>query len=537
MPIWGYCCSKSAGRAEAIAPLRRALELTPADLRAQLLLAQAMFQTRAVDEATAEAERALRDHPGDADALLMLGVCEDAVGKVTPAEARYRQILQHQPNLSAAWSNLGNTLRSQGRIVEAIEAHRRAVAADPADASLHSNLLLTLISSELDPVEVTDEHLTFGRKLQAVPVMPRTAKRRPGRLRIGFVSGDFTGHAVSYFIRPIFEHLDGGAFETFAYASSHRVDETTRALMATAGQWRNIAALADDTAAEMIGGDDLDLLIDLSGHTAHNRLPVLARRPARTLATYLGYPGTTGLSRIDWRLTDMLADPPGTTETYYSERLMRLPAAWCYAPPPAAPLPAPSSDEPFTFGSFNALAKVNATTIALWSRVLHASPGARLLIKSSLLSDSAVRERYLAAFANEGVDAERLVFIPQTREFVEHLATYGQMDAALDTFPYTGTTTTCEAMWMGVPVVTLAGRTHASRVGASLLSRAGFGELAAATEEAFVSIASALARQGRVTNAARLERRGRMAASRLTDGVGFAREFGPACRVMCGETA
>ena len=264
----------------------------------------------------------------------------------------------------------------------------------------------------------------------------------------------------------------------------------TERLRTHADEWRSLVGLSDEQTAELIRQDRIDILIDLAGHTANNRLLVFARKPAPVQVTWLGYPNTTGLDTIDYRLTDAFADPSGLTELHCSETLVRLPAcAWCFAP--ADPVP-PVSTPPvlheghITFGCFNVMPKINEPLLRLWSEILHAVPDSRLLLKNAFLRASSVQQRVRATFEAAGIASDRIELMDHVSDLAGHLACYGRVDIALDTSPYHGTTTTCEALWMGVPVVSLAGETHVSRVGASLLANVGLPELVARTTEEYV---------------------------------------------------
>jgi predicted O-linked N-acetylglucosamine transferase (SPINDLY family) len=321
------------------------------------------------------------------------------------------------------------------------------------------------------------------------------------------------------------------------YSNVAKSDDWTAHIRSQADRWREIAARSDDDAAEMIRGDAIDVLIDLSGHSAKNRLLVFARKPAPVLATWLGYPGTTGMSAIDARLTDAHADPPGKTETLHSERLVRLRTNWCYTPPANAPdvVPPPAStrgDGIVTFGSFNNLAKITPEWLKVWSQILDAMPNARLLIKSNVTGDAAVQERVKSHFA----DPLRVTLLGRDSDGRRHLERYAQVDIMLDPFPYHGTTMTCEAMFMGVPVVTLAGRTHVSRVGVSLLNSVELTELIGDTREKYIEITMELANDLLRLVSLRRKMRQRMLASPLVDGAAFARDFAAALRALAVPT-
>jgi predicted O-linked N-acetylglucosamine transferase (SPINDLY family) len=343
-------------------------------------------------------------------------------------------------------------------------------------------------------------------------------------------------HSVAYFLQPLFEHHDREKFEITAYSNTDLADDVTEQLKRSCERWRDIVTMGDEQVAETILADEIDILIDLAGHTTGNRLAVFGRKPAPIQMTYLGYPNTTGLSSIDYRVTDELADPPGMTEAFHSEKLLRLPAPFlCYQPPGVAPdvvEPPMLRNGYVTFGSFNKAAKAGPETIALWSAVLRALPTSRLMMKSRGLASEGSRRRIIDAFASQGVSQDRLQLIEAEQPLAAHLAMYGQIDIALDTFPYHGTTTTCEAMWMGVPVVTRAGKTHVSRVGVSLLTAVGLSDLVAEADELFVAKAVAMTSKGAELTGLRAGLRDRMQASPLCDQGGFAKRFEVALRAL-----
>jgi predicted O-linked N-acetylglucosamine transferase (SPINDLY family) len=392
----------------------------------------------------------------------------------------------------------------QGRIEEAIAAYRRALEIRPGDQWAHSNMLIAMNSRP--PSEhgggLLAEHVEWARRHAAGLYPAGTARfgndsSQGRRLRVGYVSPDFRRHSVAYFVQPILAGHDHQQFEVFCYASVRRPDEVTAALKSQADQWRDIAAMSDEQAAEMIRADRIDILVDLAGHTANHRLTLFARRAAPVQVTYLGYPNTTGLATMDYRLTDAAADPPGTTESHYTERLVRLPHGFlCYMPPGHAPEPramSAANGSPITFASFNNLAKVTQAMVGLWAKILRRVPDSILLLKAGALADQATQARVRAEFDRHGIGADRIELRGREPSPARHLAMYHRVDVALDTSPYNGTTTTCEALWMGVPVVTLAGQSHASRVGASLLTCADLAMLIARGEEEYVAIVSQLA--------------------------------------------
>ncbi|HVU23663.1 MAG TPA: tetratricopeptide repeat protein [Opitutus sp.] len=490
---------------------RVALARQPDLLEAWNVLAAVLQAQGRLDEARQACERALVLEPGNLDALERAGAIVAATKGVEAAEPWFRRIVAAAPQSVPGWINLGIALAMTHRATEALPCFDRALtlapghaqalagravalernydlrgalanyaaalARDPAHHEARSARLLALhYPGDVSPTELADEHRAFGAALAAVSpaVLPPITDARYQPLRVAIVSPDLRTHAVAQFLAPLLEHLDRTRLEVILYHDHAIVDETSRRLRTLAADWRHTAGLPADAFEELVRADAPDIAIDLAGHTAGNRLPVFARRLAPLQVSYLGYPNTTGLATMDFRLTDEICDPPGQTDEWHTERLVRFaPTAWAWQPPAEAPevAPRPATEEgaPFTFGCFNNFAKVSDETLRGWAGVLAVVPGSRLLLKNHGLSDPALRARQAARFAACGIDPERVEFLERTPGLREHLATYARVDVALDTFPYHGTTTTCEALWMGVPVVTRWGEHHAARVGASLL--------------------------------------------------------------------
>jgi predicted O-linked N-acetylglucosamine transferase (SPINDLY family) len=337
---------------------------------------------------------------------------------------------------------------------------------------------------------------------------------------------------------PLLQHHDHQQFEIFCYSNTHVApDDITSRFRSYADQWRAIAGMNDEQVAEQIRADAIDILVDLSGHTANHRLLVFARKPAPVQVSYLGYANTTGLTAIDFRLTDAFADPPGVTDRFNSEKLFRLSHTnWSFAEmepsPPVESSPAIRQGH-VTFGSFNNFSKVTDLMLQLWASILREVLGSHLLLKSSAFAVASVQDRLRKSFAAQGIDASRLIFRGMEKKHSNHLAVYGEMDIALDTFPYHGTTTTCDALWMGVPVITLAGETHVSRVGLSLLSNIGLPELIASSPDQYVQLAVDLANDQDRMQTLRQTMRARMLASPLMNAPRFARDVEEAFRQMC----
>lgn len=485
--------------------------------------------------------KAVAAKPDFADACNDLGAALLACKRQDESIEAFRRAVALRPDYVRALGNLGVVLKDCGLVEESIDAHRRALAAHPSWHEARSSFLFTChYLSDHDPVSLLADHRFWDRIHAghlAGTIAPHTNNRAVDRrLRIGLVSPDFKDHPVIRFLLPFLEHHDREQIELFAYAQVSEPDEWTELARKQVGHWRSLVNVPDAEAAELIRGDEIDILVDLAGHTNGNRLMVFARKPAPVQVTYLGYPGTTGLSAMDYRITDVLADPPGMTEEHHSEQLIRLPGcAWCYGPDSEA-LPGQSPAAlrgGVTFGSFNNLAKVNDRMLRLWARILEAVPGSRLLLKSAgFLSMDARQRAREVLLSKSGISEERLDFRGPEDSHESHLALYREMDIALDTFPYHGTTTTCEALWMGVPVVTLAGQSHVSRVGVSLLTNVGLPELVAESEDEYVRIAVELAGNAERLSSYRANLRDRMRGSQLLDAPSFTREIETAFRQM-----
>jgi len=510
---------------EAAACYRTALSMRAEYPEALNNLGVVLQEQRDTDGAIDSFQRALKLQPANALANTHLGTALAAKGDLTAAAAAHREALRHDPRLASARNNLGIVLKDQGDFVAAREAYTAAVAADGDDPSFHSNLLMSLsYDPAIDGETLVAEHRRWSNRHERPEPLPKDIDWRPERrLRIGYVSPDFWTHSVAYFIEPVLEHHEKNRFEVFCYADVSRPDDTTDRLRRSADHWRDSVPLDDTELFERIRADRIDILVDLSGHTGNNRLPVFGRRAAPVQISWIGYPATTGLSQMDYRISDGWADPEGETDRFHSERLLRLPAGFlCYRPPENAPAPADRAGRrPITFGSFNNLSKVTDEVIALWARLLTDCPDTRLLLKSRQLADHGVRDRVLGVFQENGVPPERLDLRARLRDPSDHLALYHEVDVALDTFPYNGTTTTCEALWMGVPVIALAGALHAGRVGVSLLNQIGQPGWVVDTPDAYVAKALAIA----ADPPRRAVLRDQVAGSTLVDAKGFTQAF------------
>jgi predicted O-linked N-acetylglucosamine transferase (SPINDLY family) len=480
--------------------------------------------------AIAAFEQGLALQPENALMRTHLGAAYAGAGRLEDAVAAHRAALDHDPDLIAAHNNLAIALKDQGMLHQARAAYSAAMALAPGDAGIRSNYLMCLsYDPDIDGPTLLGEHRRWAAAHERPVPSETVVDAEPDRvIRIGYVSADFWTHSVAYFIEPVLARHDRSAFHVTCYADVEAPDETTARLRGLSDRWRDTRGVDDAALYDQIEADDIDILVDLAGHTGGNRLPLFGRRAAPLQLTWIGYPATTGLEQMDYRITDAWADPPGTTDAFHSETLLRLPHGFlCYRPPDDAPLlDSRAGERPPTFGSFNNLSKLGDGVIALWARILGEMPEARLLLKSRQLADTGVRDRILAAFGAHGVDGARLQFRPRVPSQAAHLGLYDEVDVALDTFPYNGTTTTCEALWMGVPVVALAGRLHAGRVGVSLLEQTGCGDWIAETPDDYVAIACGLAKDPPDREALRR----RIVESSLTDARGFTRDLETALR-------
>ena len=453
-------------------------------------------------------------------------------GRLEAALALYRECLRAHPRSLDACLGAAGVLVDLWSIGEAVAAYEEAMAIAPASGPVFSALLFHRhYLAPVDARRLLELHRAYGEMMRnAWPqhagdhVRPADPQRR---LRIGYVSPNLSRHSVGYFVEPVLRNHDRSAFEVFCYYNHALADDVTRRMRESADGWREVAAIDDDAVARMVRDDRIDILIDLAGHSKGNRLGVFARRAAPVQMTWLGYPDTTGLAAVDSRITDHTADPAPGAEQRHSERLLRIESGFLsYQPPADAPPVKPRAPEaPVVFSSFNSLAKVNADTLRLWGRILAGVPGSRLVLKSSVLGFPDTVDRLLDAFERAGIDPARVDLHGWVSERQQHLEAYHEVDIALDTFPYNGTTTTCEALWMGVPVITQAGEVHMSRVGASILHCVGLDEFIAQDDEQYVRRAIDLALAPAARAALRAHMRAGLAASPLLDHAGFTRKL------------
>ena len=525
---------------QAEASYRKALRLQPENPQMLLTLGNLLFERGQVSECESCYEATLRLQPDYAEALANLGKAQQSQGQFTAAEKNFRKALEIQPASFDTCNELGTALSGQGKLGEAVQAYRKALTLKPGFHTACSNLLLALnYSPDYTVEEVFSEHQFQGKT--AFQHIRRFGEHQntvdpARRLRIGYVSPDFRDHSVACFFEVLPRHHDPNSFETICYSDVKGGDFMTERLTELSDGWRPISGLSDEAVANLVRSDQIDILVDLSGHTAHNRLPVFASRPAPVQLSYLGYPNTTGLSEIDYRLTDNLTDPEGVADRYFTETLIRLPGCFlCYTPPNDAPPPkqCPSEKHGYvTFGSFNNFAKMTPEVLEVWASLLNTVADSRLLLKNFSLSDPAVRKRCYPIFDQFGIHRDRLELYGAVPSRNEHLKLYERIDVGLDTFPYNGTTTSCEALWMGVPVVTLEGDRHAGRVGASLMSSLDLRQLITYDRDEYCALAASLADNEQQRRKWRISLRNIMLDSALCDGSAFVRNIESAYRDM-----
>ena len=559
----------------AVKCLRRAIKLSPGNGDYYANLGNALGASRDFNAAMEAYQQSLQLAPDDAATHFNYANLLRDIHQIDQAIVHFRRAIELQPALAAAYNNLGNLYKLLGNIREAIEmlekAHglsdgdattcnnlgtvyvesgyfdkatemfERAINLNPDYCDTYSNLLYSLhYPANVSEQDLYERHKKWAERFETPFINNREmhlVENTEGRpIRIGYVSGDFRRHSVAYFFETLLKGHNKNRFKVYLYSNVLVDDEVSHRLRERCDFWRPIIGIPDDEAAAQIRQDQIDILIDLSGHTNGNRLLLMARKPAPIQVTWLGYPNTTGLSAIDYRFSDQIADPEGLADQLCSEKLYRLPNGFlCYHGFEQAPA---VNDSPLlknayvTFGSFNNLTKVTQDVVGAWSRILQALPGSRLLLKSKQLDDRGTRDKYIHWFEEEGIQSSRLDLRGRVAGIAEHLAVYRDIDIGLDPMPYNGTTTTCEALWMGVPVISVAGDCHRARVGASILHHAGLTELIVKDETALLAKIKSLTDEPDQLNALRTGLRQRLLDSPLCDEKGFARQIEDAYESM-----
>jgi predicted O-linked N-acetylglucosamine transferase (SPINDLY family) len=520
---------------EAEAVYRKTLESHPDHPRAHQLLGVLCFQTGRYREAVEMLERAVALDPQSAAAHCNLGMVLAMLSRNSQAIRELRTALAIHPDFPAAYDNLASAYRNIGEIEAAIDCVQRSLVLKPNAKTASHHLLLLHLHPSCDARQLFQFH-TAWRKAYADPlkhlIKPHTNDPSPGRrLRVGYVTPKLDDTPVVWFLLPLLREHNHAQFEMFCYSDSIRLDAIADQVHALCDQHRLTANLTDQQMADLVRRDQIDILVDLAMHSNNNRLLVFAQKPAPIQVTYLAWGGTTGLDTIDYRFTDPYLDAPGQDESVYSEKSVRLRSFWCYwAPPeapPVAPLPAASAHR-ITFGCLNSYSKVTRPTLDLWAEILQQVTDSRLMIHCP---EGEPHDRTTRHLGERRIDAGRILFVPPLA-LSDYYREYNQIDIGLDPFPWPGGTTTCDALWMGVPVITLAGKTAVSRGGSSILSNVGMPELIATTPQQYVGLATGLAGNTARLSQLRASLRERMLASPLMDAPRFAAEVEAAYRSM-----
>jgi predicted O-linked N-acetylglucosamine transferase (SPINDLY family) len=532
----GHARRSGGDLAGAIAAYREAIRLRPEFALAHAQLGIVLRRSGDVPGAIAAYRESLRLAPALPQTWNDLGIALFAAGQFDEAIASFQEAIRLKPNFGQAFNNLGKALNEIGRLRDSTAAYERALQIDPSFVPAHTGLIFTLLyRPDIAPVVLQQSLADFNRRYAAPlksTVQLHTNDRSPGRrLRIGYVSGDFRNHVVARNILPFIRRHDHKQFELFFYSNTADEDDITEVFRRCADHWRPILPLSDEDAARQIRADGIDILIDLSLHSHGNRLLVFARKPAPVQVTFAGYPGSTGLEAMDYRLTDPYLDPEGR-DARYVEKSIRLPHTfWCYETrgdePGVGPLPSLAKGH-LMFGCLNSFFKINEEVLALWSRVLPEVPGSRLMVQ---VPEGTVRAAFLTTLRSHGIDENRITIAPRLPHR-QYLRLYDSIDIFLDTFPYNAHTTALDALFMGVPVVTLAGDAVVSRAGLSQLTNLGMEEWIAHTSDEFVQIAAGLASDPQRLAQIRASLRDRMQKSPLMDAEAFTRGIESAYRVM-----
>ncbi len=528
---------------EAVTAHNKAIEQEPANAKAYTNRGTALMRLNKHEMALADFDKAIEWQAELAGAHLNRGILLSKLGQLQAALASCERAIQLEPGLSEAYSSCGNILKDLGRVEEALAKYRVAIKLKPGNFQAHSNLLMAqnyLTDHRNDEVLQAVQAFAAALEQHTLPAFPRRPlQKNPDRLSLGLVSADLRNHPVGYFLEDLLVSLAESRLDLVAFSCTSEKDDLSARIRPFFKDWFQLHDKSDSAAARLIYDQEIDILIDLSGHTANNRLPLFASKPAPIQVSWLGYFASTGLSDIDYLLTDPHLSPPGSEE-YFSEQLWHLPTTrWCFSTPrcdyTCSSLPALQNGH-ITFASFHNLTKLNSRVIEMWSALLQAIPASRLLLKSPQLRDTGAREGFLAQFAQRGVKQDRIVMEgPESRE--QYLAAYNRVDIALDPFPFTGGATSIEALWMGVPFITLAGDTLAARQGVSILKNAGHDEWIAETEEQYLEKVVALAQDLPALQQHRTELRQQLLASPLCDSTKFANDFEETVFAIWNQTA
>jgi predicted O-linked N-acetylglucosamine transferase (SPINDLY family) len=534
----GNVCYRQGQVTEAVSCYKRSLRHNPDCAQTYYNLANALQDTDEAAEAVWLYQKALKLNPNWPEAYNNLGTVYQNLGMLSEAIAGFQKALDMRPDYAEAFNNLGIVYRNQGRIKEAISCYRAALQNKPQYSECHSNLVFGLnYDPNVDQKDIFTQACQWWTQhgLPAADKFVHDNTRDPNRrLKIGYVSADFRRHPVGFFFLPLVNAHDHDGFEVFCYTDIKQPDELTDQIKTAADHWCSTLGLSDADMAEKIHADQIDILIDLAGHTANNRLLVFARKPVPLQVNWLGYVNTTGMPVMDYRISDRIVDPEPDGSSFHSETIIRLENGFfCFAPPQNSP---PVGDLParklghITFGCFNNLTKINKDVIALWSQIMHRLPGSHLRLMAKPLADPSTRDRYLTLFQTNDISSDRIEMLTYTPSYYDYLKQYTQIDIGLDTYPHNGHTTTCDSLWMGIPVITLRGDRYASRMGASVLTRLKLQGFVAETEEAYLQKAVNLAADLDRLQELRLGMRKRVTSSPIYDSKRFANEMESALR-------
>ena len=526
---------------EAVKRYNQAIKINPDYAEAYSNLGVVQRELGQFEEVINNCKKAIQLKPDNAEAYNNLGVSLKTLGQLDEAVKSYNKAIQLKPDYAEAYSNLGNTLQDQGQLDNAIKNYNKAIELKPDYIDAHSNLLMTLnYTTDLDPTNAITMARKFGKFVTENAQMRFSNYQglsAPKKLRVGFVSGDLCSHPVGHFLESVLSHINPDRIELIAYSNSNIIDDLSKRIKPFFSKWKSICNQSDEAVANIIHSDRIHILVDLSGHTAYNRLPVFGWNPAPIQVSWLGYFATTGLNEMDYLLGDPYVTPP-EYDSHFTEKVWRLPKTrWCFTPPNininAAELPALNNGY-ITFGCFNNLTKMNDEVVELWSKVLNSIPNSRLLLKAKQFRDKSTQESVIQRFNIQGVKSERITLEePEKRE--KYFAAYNQIDIALDPFPFTGGTTSVECLWMGVPVLTLAGDSLISRQGVGILINIGLPDWIADNKKEYIakSILFASDLEKLATLRSRLRRQ--ILTSPLFDAQSFAQDFEKSLWEMWGQ--
>jgi protein O-GlcNAc transferase len=538
--VMAGCLSQRGRFQQALYYAQRASELDPntADYASALgtILVQANQHIKAIEPL----ERAISLEPQHKQALSPLAVAYLQSGQIAKARQTFELSIANSPDDPEPAMNLALLESDIANSSQAISLMESALKRFPNNPHLHDSFsMFSCYNDELSPERVFEIHQDFGRCVESIARPPRSYPNTPDptrRIRIGFISPDFKEHSIAYFVEPIFENLDRDQFELFIYSASTQADKVTARFEKYADTFRTCSNGVVETHKQIVA-DQPDMLVELTGHFASNQLPIFASKPAPVALTMIGYANTTGLTTIDARIVDEITDPTPTADAFSTERLVRTDGCFlCYRPHPDEPdpTPEPTSESkpesekepaPFTFASFNDLRKISPTTVRMWAKILEAAPDSQLVLKSSRLDQPEVCDLVRSRFEALSINPSRIILKGRTKTARDHLKVYNAVDCSLDTFPYTGTTTTFESLWMGVPVVTLMGESHASRVSASILTAIGRSDLIALTQEQYIELALGCAAEGKRSQQDRVAMRTQLAQSPVMDELDYTKKI------------